>query len=143
MNARDYNNEIVSLQQKLYKAIDSLEDNLNIDKIDLLVIDHAYENLKSVSHRVLTQINNITPYQGGEEFYDSAKDLFSTIDALSKKEYPILIKYLNKPVDTWTDAVFNNYYDTWDKIENKIMKKEDKFFAQQQKFADQNNLELQ
>ncbi len=142
-SAKDYNDELIALQEKLYKAIDSLESNINADKLNIAAIDSSLENAKSVSQQVQQQIDNITPFNGEKEFYNSAKNLFSTFNDILQNEYVTLIKYLNRPLSSWSDADFKNYYDTWDKLENKIIKKENVFFKAQEKFANDNNLELQ
>lgn len=142
-SAEDYNNAIVSLQEKLYSSIDSFENYMNADEINVDKINSEYENTKKVSKSVIKDLENMTPFEDDKDFYNSTKNLFTTFDNLLGDEYASLVKFLNKPIDGWSDSDFGVYYDTWDKLEDKIIKSENEYFEAQENFATQNKLDLQ
>lgn len=141
-SAEEYNNAIISLQEKLYSSIDTLENYMNADQINIDKINSEYESTKKVSKSVIKDLDKITPFKDDKDFYNSAKNLFSTFDNILGNEYATLVKFLSKPIDSWSDADFGVFYDTWDKLEDKIIKSENEYFEAQENFAKQNKIEL-
>jgi ElaB/YqjD/DUF883 family membrane-anchored ribosome-binding protein len=137
-----YNDAIIALQEQVYNAVDTLENTMNEDKLDHKAIVAALNNAVNTTDNAIKKLNKLKSYDNDKSLKYAAAELFMTIKKLLNTDFKDLTDKLNKPLKQWTEAEFDSYYDTWDKIDDQINKSEKKLFDAQNKFAEKYQLDL-
>lgn len=138
-SAIDYNNYIISEQEKVLAGMNKLSKAVENDSYNDM--DNALDTLKIQSKKSLKVIKGMGIYNNNTEFRDAAVNLFSFYFKISKKEFKTMVKILKKG-----DKISQKDIDVINDMNRIISEKENvldtSFSEAQQKFAKENNFSI-
>ncbi|MBN2893903.1 MAG: hypothetical protein JXL97_18685 [Bacteroidales bacterium] len=132
----DYNDAIVDLQIKIYDKLDTLENQMFKDDVNEKSCNKARKEVIKTTKKAIKTLNKISDFDGDDKFQKSGMELFKSILDVLNNEYAVLIKLYSKPLEEFTSEDDVTINETWIELDEKIIKTEDVFLSEQEKFAE-------
>ena len=135
LTAVEFNNELTNMQNGILNQIDALFQS------DSSSVDINLENAIFETNLNLNQLSGMTEQKGAEGFVSAMKDLMSFYKDELSNNFEQVKFILKKPVFSDEDKVFLDEYDlSFATKEEELFKN---VFAEQEKYAKQNNILLE
>lgn len=136
--AAAYNDIIISKQETIINAFDSLEFSFRQYKKDKMENNHSI--LKGEIAKGLLALDAIQGFQKDESLLNGTKDLFSTYNEIVDHDYKRIMNLLLIPDSSFTTDDQQQLFDIQTKIKNDIDTAHDDFLKIQATFGKNHNI---
>jgi CHASE3 domain sensor protein len=131
--AIEYNDSIISLQQRIVKLFNQLDSSFAD------TINHTYLNkfneLKNEIKNQLQKVDSFENFDGSNEFKERYKKLLSVYNQVLIEDYQKLISYYSMPDSEFTQQIVDEFNNTYKTANEKIDKALNDFIEFQKNFA--------
>lgn len=93
-SALDYNNKITDIQSKVIKKIITLSNSLKSNNTDLM--QRHLTELQQQTTASADELINLPEFDGGNDFYNSAMDLFEFYESICSNEFQEMVDILSR-----------------------------------------------
>ena len=139
-DAIKYNDELVSLQNKVYEKESALLDAISKNTPDKL--DTLFANLSKQINESTKKVEALSNFDGKSDMKDAVLKIFSTYKNIAGNEYKNMISYSKIPDSLYTPGDDDKVLELSKKIDDKINKSIDDFIRLQKQFAAKYKFEL-
>jgi hypothetical protein len=139
--AVEYNDFIIGQQEKVIKAVLSMSDVMNAEKINNDDLKARYADFGKECKRALDTIKTMDEFNGNKAFRDEAIKLFEFYYEIYQKDYKELVDILVKG-EKIADADVARMKEIQESITQRENVRDGAFADAQNKFAAENNMQI-
>jgi hypothetical protein len=139
-DALKYNNRIIDIQSKVIKKILSLSQSMKSRNPDLM--RKRLGELQDQATASADELNNVPEFEGGEELFNAAMDLFEFYESVCKNEFAEMVDILARSGSGVTADDLSRMQDLQKVIQEEESRLDRELFTAQQNFAKQFNFRI-
>ena len=139
--AVEYNDFIIGQQEKVIKAVLSMSDVMNAEKINNDDLKAKYEMFGTECKKALDTIKTMDEFNGNKNFRDESIKLFEFYYEIYQKDYKELVDILVKG-DKISEADIARMKEIQESITKRENIRDGAFAEAQNKFAAENNMQI-